>query len=121
MAPKFALHRITLSADEEYYFLSRPETYTGDIGTQTGITKATDTEQDRPEVDVDKLVRNGKLFRVTVSYKAGTKYRTAKLLCAKTKLGTVLDGLKGKTYTGNNGSSGQITSVRIAQKATFSF
>lgn len=121
MAPRFALHRITLSADEEYYFLSRPETYASDIGTQTGISLAKETEQDNVETDVDKLVRKGKLFRVTVSYKAGTKRRTAKLLCAKNKLGTVLDGLNGKTYTGNNGSSGVITSVRIAQKATFSF
>lgn len=121
MAPRFVLHRITLSADEQYYFLSRPETYTGDIGTQTGITKASETEQDRPEINVDKLVRNGKLFRIAISYKQGTKYRSAKLLCAKTKLGGILDGLKGKTYQGNGSNSGVITSVRIAQKASFGF
>lgn len=121
MAPRFVLHRITLSADEEYYFLSRPESYAGDIGVQTGISKAGETEQDRPPVPVANLVTNGKLIRVAVSYKAGTKIRTAKLLCARSKLGTILDGLKGKTYTGNNGVSGQIVSTRIAQKASFSF
>lgn len=121
MAPKVVLHKVTISADEEYYFLTRPETYTGDIGTQTGVSKASDTEQDRPPIPIGNLVTNGKLFRVVVSYKSGTRNRTAKLLCARNKIGTILDGLEGKTYTGNNGSSGQITSVRIAQKATFNF
>lgn len=120
MAPFLVLHRCTISADEEYYFLARPDTYSGDIGTATGITKAAESEQDRPQIPVATLVTNAKLFRITASYKAGIKNRTIKLLCSKAKLGTVLDALKGNSYTGKTGS-GTITSVRVTQKAVFSF
>lgn len=120
MAAILVLHRVTLSADEEYYFLAPPNSYTGDIGTATGISKAADSEQDRPETPVSKLVSNGKLFRLAASYKVGTKTRSVKLLCARTKIGTALDVLDGASYVGRDGG-GTLTSVRVTQKAIYSF
>lgn len=118
MAPRLVLHRVTVSADEQYFFLARPDTYAGDIGTTCGISKATDTEQDRPPTKVAALVSNGKLFRLAASYTVGTKKRTVKLLCSKAKLGDVFDALDGKTYSGASGS-GTLSAVRVTQKAIY--
>lgn len=118
MAPKLILHRATLSADEEYYFLAPPNSYNGDIGTATGISKATETEQNKAPTSVAALVTNGKLFRIKASYMAGAKQRTIKLLCQKIKLSTILDDLNGKIYTGGS-INGKIFAVRFSQKASF--
>lgn len=114
MAAILELYKATISADEEYYFLQSPGSYTGDISTSTGITAASETEEDRPAISVNNLVRKGKLFRITVSYIEGTRRRTGKLLCTKAKLGTIFDDLNNKSFRG-----GTIKSVRIAQKAAF--
>lgn len=114
MAAILKLYKATISTDEEYYFLQSPGSYGGDIDTATGITVATETEQDRPSIAVNQLVRKAKLFRITVSYTEGTRRRTGKLLCTKTKLATIFDDLNQKAFRG-----GVIQSVRISQKAAF--
>lgn len=114
MAAILQLFKATIDADEEYYFLQSPGSYTGDIDTATGISVATETEQDRPAMAVSQLVRKAKLFRITVSYIEGTKRRTGKLLCTKAKLATVFDDLNNKGFRG-----GTIKSVRISQKGSF--
>lgn len=121
MAPFLALHRMEIAADQQYFFLTRPESYQGDIGTATGIKIAADSEKDRPDISVEKLVTNGKLFRIVVTYKVGNKRRTGHLLCTKEKLGTVFDALLNKTFTGKNGANGVISSVGLSQKAKFDF
>lgn len=118
MAPRLVLHKATVAPGEVYYFLARPETYTGDISTATGVEKAGTNEQDRPPTAVAALVSNGKLFRLIGSYTTGTKKRTVKFLCTKGKLSTAFDSLNGKTYTGGLGS-GTLSAIRISQKATF--
>ena len=99
----------------EYFFLQNPTSYAGSLNTITGISEATDTEQDQPDTSVGNLLKSGQLFRINVRYTGGpTGFRTAKLLVTREKLSTALDGLVGKTLRG-----GQIVKASMPQKAVF--
>ena len=102
-------------SEREYFFLQNPTSYGGAIDTITGVTAATDTEQDEPETSVASLLKSGKLFRVNIRYVGGpTGFKSAKILVTRTKLGTALDDLIGKTFRG-----GEIVAASIPRKATF--
>lgn len=111
-------YRATVGAtgsEREYFFLQSPTGYGGAVDTATGITEATDTEQDEPETSVAALLKSGKLFRVNIRYTGGaTGFRTAKILVTREKLGTALDTLIGKTFRG-----GTIVKASIPRKAQF--
>lgn len=117
MAPIVKLHRATLGTApdiKEYFFLQKPGIYTGDIATATGITVAAESEQDQPAISVAALLGKGLLFRIVASYTAAGKRKTIRLVCVKTKLGTIFDDLDGKAYNG-----GTLSAVRIPRDATF--
>lgn len=114
MAPILKLFRATISADEQYFFLQAPNSYQGSLDTVTGISEATETEQDRADTPVDRLLKVGVLFRVAIQYTSGTGRKTARLLVTRPKLGTALDGLIGKSFRG-----GEITKARIPRKAQY--
>lgn len=117
MAAILELYRATLGTApdvKEYFFLGRPGTFSGDVATACGIAKAAASEQDQPPISVAALLGKGLLFRVVASYTAGGKRRSVRLLCTKTKLGTILDDLDGKAYNG-----GTLTAVRFPRRSTF--
>lgn len=113
MAAILKLHKATIGSTT-YFFLQSPTGYDGSIDTATGVSEATDAEQDEPATSVTALVSKGKLFRAVIEYSDGTIRKRAKLLIARDKLSTALDSLEGETFRG-----GTITSVRIPQKAQF--
>lgn len=118
MAAFLKKYRATVGAagsEREYFFLQSATGYGGSVDTVTGITAATDTEQDEPETSVASLLKSGKLFRVNIRYTGGsTGFKTAKILVTRQKLGTALDDLVGKTFRG-----GQIVRASIPRKATY--
>lgn len=97
-----------------YFFLQNPTTYAGSIDTLTGVTEATDAEQDEPAIPVYQLIANQKLFRVVCSVQTSAGIKTRKLLITRDKLSTAFDDLIGETIGG-----GTVKSVRIPQKAQF--
>lgn len=117
MAPILKLFRATVGAagnEAEYFFLQNPLSYEGSLDTVTGIASATDTEQDRPDIPVDRLLKKGILFRVTVRYLVGGGMKTSKLLVTRDKFSTALDALIGKTFR-----TGEIKKASVPTRATF--
>lgn len=117
MAQILDLYKATVGVglnNTTYFFLARPGTYSGDISTVTGVTKATETEQDQPAISVANLLGKGLLFRVVASYTAAGKRKTVRLLCTKNNLGTIIDELDGKAYNG-----GVLKAVRFPRRSTF--
>jgi hypothetical protein len=117
MAAILELYRATVGDgvdSKEYFFLGRPGTFSGDVATACGIVKATATEQDQPAISVAALLGKGLLFRIIASYTAAGKRKTVRLLCTKTKLGTILDTLDGKSFNG-----GTLSAVRFPRRSTF--
>lgn len=117
MAAILQLYRATLGTGataKEYFFLGRPGTFTGDVATACGVAKAAESEQDEPAISVSALLGKGLLFRIVASYTEGGKRKTVRLLCTKTKLGTILDDLDGKSFSG-----GTLTAVRFPRRSTF--
>lgn len=111
------LHKVSItsgSASKVWYFKAPDGTYTGAISTATGVDKAADTEQDEAPHRVSDLLAKGILTRITVSYGTGTSRKQAKLLCQRTKVGTVLDDLEGKAL-----KSSTISSARIPRSMSF--
>lgn len=83
-----------------YYFRTKAGLYDGTISTVTGITKATEAEEDEPTVNIGVLLQKGILIRVKGRQTVGGKKRTVNLVCARDKVGTILDGLEGTPYNG---------------------
>jgi hypothetical protein len=94
-----------------YAFKGTKGLYDGPIATETGISVAGEDDQDLPEYAVKELLQKGILRRVNAITANGTKKGSLKMLVAKDKLATALDGLKGKNYSITGGSSGLIKSV----------
>ncbi len=91
--------------------------YASAIATETGITAAAEADQDLPEYAVKELLLKGVLRRVTAITKtSGGKHSRLRLLCTKDKLTTILDALKGDTYTITGGGSGTISSVGFSRR-----
>lgn len=106
----------TDATPQTYYFRGKSDIYTGTIATETSVSVAPATEQNRPQVKVEELVASGILIRLVVSTgQIGSSSRKqVKLLCGRNKLATALDNLEGDTIRGNS-----IFSVRVPQKASF--
>ena len=83
-----------------YYFRTKAGLYDGTIATVTGVSKATEAEEDEPTVSIGVLLQKGILVRVKGRQVVGTKQRTVNLVCARSKIGTILDDLEGTPYNG---------------------
>jgi len=117
MAPilkKFRANIVSGAVVSQYFFLANPSSYAGSLDTITGITEATDAEQNEPNVKVGELLNSGQAFRVHIQYTSAFGTRTGKILVSKDKLSTALDSLLGKPYRG-----GTIKFARIPTKATY--
>lgn len=108
MAPILTLHEITAGTGagaKKYYCLLKPGIYKdADVKTATGIQEALPADYDQPPIPVGTLLQKGIVHRVRASGSKGTglaaKRVTHNLLVENGKLGTVIDGLKGKTIDG---------------------
>lgn len=83
-----------------YYFRTKAGLYDGTIATVTGVSKATEAEEDEPTINLGTLLQKGILIRVKGRQTVGTKKRTVNLVCARDKIGTILDALEGTPYNG---------------------
>ena len=92
----------------------RPGIYTGGVSTATGIDAASAQQQDQPDIPIGRLLRKGYLVRVKGYYTKNNKQRSVNLLCAKDKVGTVLDGLENQAYNGTT-----IKSAGFPVRATY--
>jgi hypothetical protein len=101
----------------KYAFRAPAGLYAGSIATETGIAVAADADQDLPEFKVAELLKKGLLRRLNAITKTSAgKPSRLRLLCAKDKLATVLDALKGDAYTITGGGSGTISSVGFGRR-----
>lgn len=87
-------------AIKTYYFRTKAGLYDGTIATVTGVSKVSEAEEDEPTIDVGTLLQKGILIRVKGRQTVGTKKRTVNLVCARDKIGTILDALEGTPYNG---------------------
>lgn len=82
--------------------VSLPDVY-GQIGSSVGVAKL---EGEPPEGasggEVSDLMRGGQAIKVRISYKIGTKRKTADILCAVDKIKTGLHALPSKTFNGGD-------------------
>ncbi|BAY94797.1 hypothetical protein [Tolypothrix sp. PCC 7601] len=102
---------------KKYAFRAPAGLYAGDVSTQAGIAVAPSEDQDLPEYPVKELLKKGILRRLTAITTTGAGKRSQlKLLCAKDKLATILDGLKNKSYSITGGGSGTIKSVGFSRR-----
>jgi hypothetical protein len=107
MAAFLTLHKATVTRGTEtdnYFFLARPDIYTGDVATQTGVSEAAPAEKDEPRYSVAELLGKGILKRVVTNASSGSgatlRRKTHRMLVTTAKSLTVLDGLKGKSIGG---------------------
>jgi hypothetical protein len=107
MAKILTLHKATATVGtttDSYFFLARPSIYSGDIATQTGVSEATNEEKDEPRYPISELLAKGILTRLVTYAVSGTgttaRRKTHRLLVVKSKIGTALDGLRGKSIDG---------------------
>ncbi|MCC5626850.1 hypothetical protein LC613_01045 [Nostoc sphaeroides CHAB 2801] len=108
---------LVTSGTAKYAFRSTAGLYAGATATETGVAVAIEADQDVPEYAVKELLKKGILRRVTAITKtASGKPGTLRLLCTKEKLATILDALKGNTYTVTGGGTGTIISVGFSRR-----
>lgn len=107
MAAFLKLHKAVVTRGTEtdnYFFLARPDIYTGDVATQTGISEAANAEKDEPRYSVAELLGKGILKRVVTNASSGTgatlRRKTHRLLVVTAKSLTILDALVGKSIGG---------------------
>jgi hypothetical protein len=98
-----------------YYFLGRADVYTN-ISAATGITEATEDEQDEPATSVGELLGAGVLLRLaaTIGTEGGSDNKQVKFLCTKAKFSTAFDDIVGSTIREQ-----EVLTVRVPRKATF--
>jgi hypothetical protein len=96
------------------------------IGTKCGISKVTDVEGDELCVPIKELLRTGLLIRLAISYQVSgtTKRRTASVLAARDKIGSLLSDaesgqIQGSNYIIGTVTKGTIKRVYIKRDATF--
>lgn len=97
-----------------YYFRTKAGLYDGTISTATGVSKASESEEDEPTVSIGVLLQKGILIRVKGRQTVGTKKRTVNLVCARSKIGSILDDLEGTPYNGR-----EIESASFPVRRTF--
>lgn len=101
----------------KYAFRAPAGLYAGAIATATGIAAAAEGDQDLPDYPVKELLKKGILRRVAaITRTAAGRPSRLKLLCAKDKLTTILDALKGDTYAITGGGNGTIVSVGFTRR-----
>lgn len=77
-----------------------PDEYDGLSGV-TGVTKLSgDPPLGVKKVNLQAGINSGQIFHVRISYKVGTKRKTAKLIVDQSHIGSALGGLTGKTFRG---------------------
>lgn len=101
---------------QTYYFLGRDDVYEGGVATATGISEATEAEQNRPTTKVEELLGSGFLIRLaaTIGEAGDEDNKQVKLLCTRAQFATALDTLNGETIRNE-----EIISVRVPRRATF--
>lgn len=97
-----------------YYFRTKAGLYDGTIASVTGVSKASESEEDEPTVSIGVLLQKGILLRVKGRQTVNGKKRTVNLVCAREKAGTILDGLEGTPYNGR-----EIESASFPVRRTF--
>lgn len=97
-----------------YYFRTKQGLYDGTIATVTGVSKASESEEDEPTVSIGVLLQKGILVRVKGRQTASGKKRTVNLVCAREKVGTILDALEKTPYNGR-----EIESASFPVRRTF--
>ncbi|MEH2136850.1 hypothetical protein [Nostoc sp.] len=82
------------------FLMVLPDEYEG-LGAVTGVNKLTgDPPVGADKINLQAAINGGKVFHVRISYKVGTKRKTAKLIVDQAHIGTALGGLTGKTFRG---------------------
>lgn len=117
MAAIFETVRVTAGvapALRTYYFRTKKGLYDGTIATVTGVSKATEAEEDEPTTNIGALLQKGILIRVKGRQTVLGKRRTVNLVCARSKLATILDDLEGTSYNGR-----EIESANFPVRRTF--
>ena len=117
MAAIFETVKVTAGvspAIRTYYFRTKKGLYDGTISSQTGISKATEEEEDEPTTTIGVLLQKGILIRVKGRQIVAGRRRTVNLLCARSKVGTILDALEGTPYNGR-----EIESASFPVRRTF--
>lgn len=111
-----ALHTITVNAAKVGVIL--PDTYEANgsqIGTDTGVEKASATNKPEMVYKSSELLRAGQAIRVRVRWSdAASKIRTANILCDVEKAATVCGDLVGKGFRG-----GTIKTAYFPRRARF--
>lgn len=108
---------IATVATVKYAFRAPAGLYDGSIATETGIAAAAEADQDLPDYPVKELLKKGILRRVSaITRTSAGRPSRLKLLCAKDKLSTILDALKGDPYSITGGGTGTITSIGFARR-----
>lgn len=86
------------------FILSLPDVYGGNgytIGQALGITKAPDgfvADDDDAGLSVSEGLRTGKLVRLRLSYREGSRSKSTKIVCPTGKVSTAINSIQGKTY-----------------------
>jgi hypothetical protein len=99
-----------------YWFKGRDDVYEGSVATETGVTEAPTTEQNRAATSVEELLGAGVVIRLvaTIGTVGGDDNSQVRLLCSRDKLGTAIDNLFGATIRGKS-----VLSVRVPRRATY--
>ena len=105
-------HVLTVGATKVGVILS--DVYAG-IETIVGVDKISPTNRPDTSSSAADLLKSGQALRIRIRYVAGTKARTADVLCDVDKAKTAVSELVGKTYRG-----GAIRSAYFARRARYS-
>jgi hypothetical protein len=98
MPTKLVKHKVT-NGTVGYVFLAPKGLYSGNVGTECGVTEVTGGEADDllPVVPVKQLLQSKIAKRLTAKVLKGTKTYRCKLVVATTKLASAETGLLNKT------------------------
>ena len=99
---------------KSYLFKSKKGLYDGTIATITGVSKASEAEEDEPTYDIGQLLQKGILVRVKGRQMVNGKQRTVNLVCSREKVATILEALEGTPYNGR-----EIESASFPVRRTF--
>lgn len=113
LQPKPTPHYVTVGTTRIGVVL--PDYYEGNgsnIATIVGVNKVTDATPAQASSTVGNLIKKAQALHIKVRYSAGTKIKTATLLCDISKAATATIALVGKTFRG-----GEIKSAYFPRRA----
>jgi hypothetical protein len=90
------------------FIINLPDVYLGQsstFGAVFGLTKLADNfvpDEDDAGITVSEGLKTGKLVRVRLSYKDGTKFKSARVVCPTARLEAALQSASTRKYKGKD-------------------